>query len=507
MQQNEEKNCRAQEMFCQKTQPFEVTSEFVLPDYRSEISRLLWVRPVFSAPVRFQGGGKADFSGAVRYEVLYAGPDGKCYGVDLEDGYAFSVPMELPSGFETAAGIWISGEVCPDTVVSRVTAPRKLSVRCRMHADVHGFGEKVLAPRIEGGEAENAENLCRAMDCGRYFGNGTETLELTGELMPDIPGDIRVISAHGEVFLPDTVAIGGAVRCRGEAEITVLCTDDTDDAVPQALNLALPLEAEIPFDGVLPDCHARAAGTVTRLTATVEDGKIMVNAGVTLSAEAQGSEPVVIWQDLFVPGYQAECSFSEEALFSAAGCANRNFSVNEECAQKELGVPEDARILDAFCTVDFRDRNADGKNTTLGGELCCRILYVSGGEYGSAEFRVPVRTTWEERADDMVFCVSVPKCRVRAEGERVMLHAEVALSARGTAKARTRLLSGVQLSAAETAEHTDPELFYPAPGETLFNVGKCYGMSPARVAEANGISAEDPGSPESLSGVRFLLIE
>lgn len=507
MQQNEEKNCRAQEMFLQKTQPFEVTSEFVLPDYRSEISRLLWVRPVFSAPMRFLGGGKAELSGAVRYEVLYAGPDGRCYGVDLEDGYSFSVPMELPSGFDGAAGILISAGISPDTVVSRVTAPRKLSVRCRMHADVRAFGEKELSPRIEGGETEQAEKLCSAPECGRYFGNAAETLELTGELMPDIAGDIRVISVHGEVFLPEVSAIGGGVRCRGEAEMTVLCTDDADGAVPQALTLSLPIEAEIPFDGVLPECHACAAGTVTRVTPTVEDGKINLSVGVSLSAEAQGSEPVVVFRDLFVPGYLAQCLFAEETLFLAAGCGNRNFSVNEERTKKDLGIPEDAEILDAFCTAEFRDRSTDGKGTVLGGELCCRMLYAAGGEYGAAELRVPLRTVWEEKADDMMLCAAVPKCRARAEGDRVMLHAEVSLCARGVAQAPTRLLCGVKLDAAEGQARTDPELFYPAPGETLFNVGKRYGISPARIARQNGIAAEDPGSPESLSGVRFLLIE
>lgn len=506
MQQNEEKNCRAQEMFLQKTQPFEVTSEFVLPDYRSEISRLLWVRPVFSAPMRFLGGGKADFSGAVRYEVLYAGPDGKCYGVDLEDGYAFSVPMELPSGFDGTAGVLISSGISPDTVVSRVTAPRKLSVRCRMHADVRAFGEKELSPRIEGGEAENAENLCAAPECGRYFGNAVETLELTGELTPENAGDIRVISAHGEVFLPEAVAIGGAVRCRGEAEMTVLCTDDGEGAVPMALTLSLPIEAEIPLDGALPECRACAAGSVTRVTPTVEDGRIRLDVGVSLSAEAQGSEPVVIYRDLFVPGYAAECRFTEETLFAAAGCANRNFSVNEERTKKDLGIPEDAELLDAFCTADIRDRNAEGKGTVLGGELCCRMLYCSGGEYGTAELRVPIRTAWEEKADDLVLSASVPKCRARTEGERVTLHAEVSLSARGVAQAPTRLLCGVKLREEEGQGHTDPELFYPAAGETLFDVGKRYGISPARIAEQNGIPADDPGSSESLSGVRFLLI-
>ena len=170
-------------------------------------------------------------------------------------------------------------------------------------------------------------------------------------------------------------------------------------------------------------------------------------------------------------------------------------------------MPEDAEILDAFCGAELRERNADGnKGTVLNGELCCHMLYAANGEYGVAELRAPLRTTWEERTDDMIYNVSVPKCRVRTESGRVLLHAEAAVSARGTGEVHTQVLSGVQLTEKEAAEQRDPELFYPAPGETLFGVGKRYGISPARLAEQNGISADDPGSPESLSGVRFLLI-
>lgn len=506
MEQNEERNCRAQEIFMQKTQPFEVVSEFVLPDYRSEISRLLWVRPVFSAPMRYLGGGKADFSGAVRYEVLYAGPDGKLYGVDLEDGYAFSVPMELPAGFENAEGIEATATVIPDTVVSRVTAPRKLSVRCRMHADVRGYGVKNLAPRFEGKAPEREEKLCTAVDCGRYFGSGTESLEISGEVYPESGEELRVISAHGEVFLPEATVVDGAVHCRGDAEITVLCTAEGEDAVPFTLSLSLPLEGDVPLDGVLSDCRARATGTVGNITTAVEAGKITVTAGVLLFAEAQGAEPVVVYRDLFVPGNRAECRFGEEMLFRAGFCGNRNFSVNEECGKKDISMPEDAQVLDAFATAEFRDRTVEGKNTVLSGEVCCHILYLTGKECGAAEMRVPIRTTMEDGAEDMAVCACVPKCRVRTERDRVMLGAEVALSARGTSSERVHALCEVRLTGEDPAERGDLELYYPAAGESLFDVGKRYGIAPARIAQINGISEENTGEAESLAGTRYLLI-
>lgn len=506
MEQNEERTCRAQENFMQKAQPFEVVSEFSLPDYRSEISRLLWVRPVFSAPMRYLGGGKADFSGAVRYEVLYAGPDGKLYGVDLEDGYAFSVPMELPTGFDTAEGMEAVATVVPDTVVSRVMAPRKLSVRCRMHADVRGYGMKNLAPRFEGKAPESEEKLCTAVDCGRYFGNGTESLELSGEVYPEAGEDLRIICARGEVFLPEATVTDGAVHCRGEAEITVLCTAESEDAVPFTLSLTLPVEGDVPLDGVLPDGRARASGTVGNLTATVESGKIAVTAGVLLFAEAQGSEPVVVYRDLFVPGSHAECRFGEETLLRAGFCGNRNFSVNEECAKKDIAMPEDAQVLDAFATAELRDRATEGKNTVLSGEICCHVLYLVGRECGAAEWRVPIRTVLEEGAEDLAVCVSVPKCRVRTERDLVAMSAEVAISARGVSPERVRALSQVQLTEEVPTARGDMELYYPAAGESLFEVGKRYGIAPARIAELNGISAENAGDADSLADTRYLLI-
>ena len=47
MEQNEDLRGRIQPEMMDRTQPLEIAAEFTLPDYRSEISRLLWVRPTF----------------------------------------------------------------------------------------------------------------------------------------------------------------------------------------------------------------------------------------------------------------------------------------------------------------------------------------------------------------------------------------------------------------------------------------------------------------------------
>ena len=71
MEQNEDLRGRIQPEMMDRTQPLEIAAEFTLPDYRSEISRLLWVRPTLLPPERFIGGGKAEFSAPVLFEVLF----------------------------------------------------------------------------------------------------------------------------------------------------------------------------------------------------------------------------------------------------------------------------------------------------------------------------------------------------------------------------------------------------------------------------------------------------
>jgi LysM repeat protein len=50
------------------------------------------------------------------------------------------------------------------------------------------------------------------------------------------------------------------------------------------------------------------------------------------------------------------------------------------------------------------------------------------------------------------------------------------------------------------------EICYPCGGETLWDVGRRYGIPTEALAAANGLSADAPGNADSLSGVKYLLI-
>ena len=510
MERNEERNGRVQLEFTDKTQPVELAAEITLPDYRSEISRLLWVRPTFLPPTHFVGGGKADFSGPVRYNILYTGPDGALYSADSEEDYAFSVPLESLADFDMSEGLALSAELSPDAVISRVVGPRKLSVRCRMHVRMKGYAVKNLTPRLKGESEDGVRRLCDAVENGRVLIREAEHFELNNQFEPDAgEGELRLICANGSVFLPDVTASSDTVRCRGEAVISImLCREGggKEQGLPFVVMRRIPFEQEVGVKGMTPECDARAMGTVGNIDVTIEEGMVQLNAQLTLHAEGQTEEGVLLCRDVFLPGARAECQMREEKLWRVGSCGNRNFSVSGERPLAELGVPADISVLYGFADAEIREHQAKGERTVLGGEMRCHVLYSREGEYGVAELAVPFSMALEEVENDVSVQCCAPVCRVSVARDALRADVEIQLALRCSKKSCVKILSEATFVQAEPMPRADLEICYPTGEDTLWSVGKRYGVSPDDLALANGLSADAPGEVDSLQGVRYLLI-
>ena len=512
METNQERNGSVQLEFANRTQSVEHTAEIALPDYRSEISRLLWVRPTFLPPAQFMGGGKVDFSGPVRYHILYTGPDGALYSVDSEEDYAISKPLDSLADFDVAQGISHSAELYPDTVISRVMGPRKLSVRCRMRVCMQGYAVKNLIPQMsgEGDKGEDIRRLCDAAESGHVLIGESKHLDVSDQFEPDAgAGELRLIFADGHVFLPDVAASNEAVRCRGEAVISMLlCREgaDAEQALPFLAVRRIPFEGDVSVQGMTPECEARAMGTVGDIDVTIEEGRISVSAQVTLCAEGQTEESVLLCRDVFLPGMRAECQMCEERLWRAGACGNRNFSVSGERSLSELAVPADATVLYSFADAEIKEHHLEGGRTVLNGEIHAHVLYRKEGEYGVAELPIPFRTVLEQAVDCLAVHCCVPVCRASVSRDALRADAEIQLALRACCYTPTRVLSRAVFAPADATPHADLEICYPTQGETLWSVGKRYGVDPDTLAAANGISADAPGEADSLQGVRYLLI-
>ena len=503
MDRNEGNGNRVQLPCAERTQPVEVTAEITLPDYRSEISRLLWVRPTVLPPTRFMGGGRAELSGAIRYDILYVGSDGRLYDAATEEGYAFSVPTDASGGAQE-----LLAEVEPEAVISRVAGPRKLSVRCRMRAAVRSFAEKELAPAVRGGKDSAPERLCEVASALRYLQAHPVHCKVGGTIGLDpSAGEVRALSPHGELFLQDVSATDTGILCRGEVLLTLLiCKEETGAGEPVAISHRFPFEQEIPTEGISPDCRARAMGKVGEIRMTVEQDRIDVEMEASVWGEAQAEEDVILCRDMYLPGHAADRQFCEEQLQVKGVCGNRNFSVSGEKPLEELSLSSDILPVCTVADAEITDRRTEGDKTLLSGEVHCHTLCRFGAEYGVAEFSVPFRTALEGVCNAVDVQASVPRCSVSVLRGALHADAEVALAISASGCSTERVLAQVGFSAAPPLQRADMELFYPANGDTLWDVARRYGVPSGDLAAANGLASDSPGDADSLLGVKYLLI-
>lgn len=504
MEQHEEKNGRVQLEAMRRQLPLELTAELSLPDYRSEISRLLWVRPTVLPPERFIGGGKADFSGCVRFCALYTGPDAALYTAEWEENYAFSVPMDAFAGFDVARGVELQAEVMADALTGRVTGPRKLAVRCRMHATLYGYADKNLC--LPEAPESNLCRLCELQECSRLHTGTRELLSISEDA--ECEGEVRVIGTHGSVFLPEVSAGRDEILCKGELHLTLLlCKEGENAEKAHTVVRHLPFEQSVICEGATPDCSARATATVGEITAAVEEGHILLDAQILLNAEAVTQEAVLVCRDAFAPGHKSDCRFSEEALRRITVCQNRHFSMNGELPLSQLKLPQDARVLDCVADAELREKSTDGERCVLAGELCVHVLYQAGEECGVCDAMFPWRSVCEASGAEPRADVWVAVCRLSKTPDALRVDAELQLSLLAESVSPISVLTEAKFDPVEgDIAPNDPEVYFPTTEETLWDVAKRYQRVPQALAAANALTAEAPAAPESLAGKKFLLI-
>ena len=503
MKTNQEKNAVAVPCLFDRTVPEELNAECLLPDYKGAVSRLLWVRPAFSEVGHFVGGGKADISGRVRFDALYMNADGIPESAFCEENYAFSVPVDL-TGYDADAGVSFDVTVLPESVVTRVAAPRRLSVRCRFSVRVRVYAARSLAADLPDETADRVEMLCDTAEYGRHFA-GQGSAEVTGEVPFEGGGEPVVLAARGTVFLPDVTAAADGVRCNGEVIVTLLCRrEGEEDGAAFTLQKRLPFEESVAADGVTSECSASAEGEVTEIRVDVGEGALSVTAAVRLAASATVTDPVLFVRDLFLPGMTADCRVEETQLPAPGVSFNRHLSVSSLC--REGALPAGAVPIDAFGEAEISEKTVEAGRTTLAGTVTCHVLYRAGAEYAAGETDFNFRVFVEGDLSAADVRASVPLLRIGSEGGALSADGELQLAVTAGGTVTVSRVAGATFRETPAVKRADMELYYPAPGETLWSVAARYGVSPAALSAENGMACEAPGDPASLCGVRRLLI-
>ena len=505
---------RVQTQLCDKQEISEVTAEVSLPDYRPEIKRLVRVSASVSPPAHYVGAANTELSGTVDFCILYTGNDGALYSTSHASEYRIGIPTDLPADAVLGEGLVCDADILPEPCNARVLSPRKLSLKCRLRARTRIYGIRLIENgELLGGIA--AEKLYGSCDTCELFSGIGDPLLLHDEIVCDTQSeDLRVVCAEGQVFVLEATAGSGCINCRGEVALKLLCAHDATGIAPTQLLRRIPFEGIIETDGCEVNCAASAFGSCTDVSITVEDGRILCDLSVVLQGRAQRDRNLTYVRDAYALEAASESKTEFLSLPQSRSCVCANFSLGQTLTAEEAGLKHGINVIDAFLLPLSAELTQDNGKDILSGR--CRVhltLCDDAGEISSQEVELPFRYEAESpqtALSDVLVHVSPISCRARADGERLGIDAELAVSLMTRTKTPIQYLCSCKIGEKCHTLTDECTVCFPASSDTLWSVAKRYHKSLAHLTGINTLppqaQAAAADSATSLAGVNYLLI-
>ena len=501
-----------------KTITTEINGDFSLPDYQPEIKRLLKIRAALHPPTCYAGSGEVDVNGGVDYFVFYTGNDNGLYCAPLHTDYHLTAATNDDVGMESITPALCLCQSVVESAVGRVTAPRRLNIRCRLQSRIQALGERTSSDiSSDHLSPDSTEVLTAHAPICRLYETDCDPIMLQDDVIPDVrAGEVRVVCSEGQVMVTEATAGMGALNCRGEVTMKLtLCPVEADAdglTLPMVLTRKIPFFKTVEMDGVTPHCAGCAHGICSDISAELEDGRIHVEASVLLHAMAHKNEMVSYVKDLYSTRRIGQCRYIDYPVSHAIRCVCSNFTQSESLSLSEVGIAPSARIIDISGAAFPEDLAVypDQNKCVLHGKCRYQILLLRDGEYMTSDLELPFRYEMEaEAADGTLFSghVTVITCRTRMDGERMGVDAELAVSGRLYQPQTLTLVSDVTYGEEFARRHGEYVICFPAPDDSLWSVAKRYHAPMAALSAANSLSPTAAiDSPASIAGNHYLIV-
>lgn len=459
----------------------EVSGDFTLPDYYTEIRRILCVTPTVLPPAKYVGDSTAEFNGVVDYTVTYVGGDGELYSIPLSSDYSFNVPLDKSASGDIPEDVSALCSIGVESVNTRVSSPRRLSIRSRLRPNVRIYAKVPTAVSCDG--EVSAESIhtrtirSEALECE----SATSDVISVSYIIPDTADDTRVVRADAYVDVNNVDTSPAGVSARGEVVLKLL-THSEEKGGFSTVSGKIPFEGEIDLEGD----SARVRGVISEMTVNVTDSGIECGAGVILEAVSCHNSEVEYTDDVYSTENECECGMRQIDARRLVAQSTGSFTLSERIPISGTSLPAGAEIIDTVCTANMDKCEASGEKYVLSGTSTVTVIYTKDGELAVTDVSVPMRYEMEGSpadggiAYDCVCCVK--DARVRAEGANLCIDAEVGVSADCVAEHKVMVAMGVSFG--EPVERLDGKLVvcYPADDDTLWSIAKRYKVAQSDIS-------------------------
>lgn len=491
---------------CDTVITHDVSEEFVLPDYVNEVRRVLFTKAQALPESKYiadtQGGVSLELGGVVTYFIIYTDDEGKLCSTPLSSNYeAQTILKSRPSE------VFVDTSV--DNVTTRVSAPRRLTIKCRLRSRIMGYEENEVNESIlqkSSADELYIERLPVTVNSFSSSLGSSHSIKISEKFDTVSHSSLRPVICDASISLRDVKASRGTVSCHGEASIKCLCESE-DGLIPVVKNV--PIYEEIDVEGVNAQDSARAEARCVSLSISSEESDngagLFFDLACEIECESMRNLECVLTKDCYSTKCEMDTCYRDIELFKLIKNANSTFSINESVKRKSK---ESLEIVDTIIDPVYEKCDFKSSHACFMGRACVGVIArnTENGEFLCESYEIPFK--YECELDSSVqnptvrvsFGASVNNAKY--SDDKFNLSAELYPSILVLEKSSEQILDTATLKK-DTEFKNDAScvrVFFPKDGDILWEIAKRYHTSGAEIIEQNSLDSE------SLDGVKSIII-
>lgn len=470
---------------CDKTINTELSNDYTLPDYQAEIRKVLRVGVSVLPPTRYISGNSAELGGVVDYDLVYVGADGGIYSAPLSAEYSFTAPLDLSSDFDLGEGVVTVCKISDDTATARVSAPRRLSIKCRLQAHLKAYGVMVTDEACSGEVApQSIERLSESCALTYPIALTGDMLELEAQL-PIAHDTMRIAGARGTAVVNECTMGDGYLDYKGELLLSLLVCQDDNTQAAEIMQKKLPFSDRIESEEISSDCRSQAKMHVSDININVGETEILCTVNLIPELTAHKNTEISYTRDLYSTERESAVSYERYTLPHLIASEERSFSQSERIPLSETSISHGSRVVDMSCKPYVEKAERDRGHHVISGNAKYSMILECDGEYSSYDLSLPFKyecTTPDCEVAEYSTELQVLSTLGRIDGGNLCIDTEISLC---TLLMGERAITTVsEASFGEEIRRTSSDIIicYPAPDDTAWSVAKRYAVPTSKIS-------------------------
>ena len=480
------------------TKHTEIAEEFILPDYLPDVRRIIRADAKPRLDGKFVSRGKVEYEGEVSCRILFIDEENKLRSVSFNLPFADAV--EIPAVEEECIANLLP---TPQSLSCRMVNPRRVAIRMRLDTEATVWCPCSFKPQFMG-EPCNTEVKEETLSVLKLICAGENGLSAAADLEADgaLPQIGEVVSCDVDISFYECKGADGKVLCRGDMPINIFYSTPGEGGESYTvLFRKLPLAQVIAAEGVDESYECTARGSVEDVKVTVSENgfgeRRILELDITYRVylNCVGNDSVTVVRDAYAPKSDVKTETETRTFCNFIRNYSTTFSANHSVEKKDVTLTDADSVLSVTAQpkVDRVTLDPDNRKLVVEGSASASAVLNGADGLGCADYEVPFRLEVEAsgvpeqftfNAD--VVCMSA---RGRTDEEKLYTDLELQINLMILGTAEQEILRQAEFQAIADEESV-PQLrfFYPAEGETLWDVGRAFGVSQESLAAANQVS-------------------